>query len=227
METLETGPVLAIQKSDHGEISAEYILEKEEVVGDEATMEITVRKALEEADLPKFVAGHLAARLKIEEGVWRLEEMTFGTRVRLNDAREVEAFLRHAAARRRPPGNEASAVRSIRTINTAQVTYATTYPEIGFTCSLSDLGGEGPNQESSPRGAMLIDGGLASGRKSGYIFAVSGCAGSPTGTYQVTAVPEVFGQTGTRAFCSDDSGVIRFSVDGKAESCLTLGKPLQ
>jgi len=33
--------------------------------------------------------------------------------------------------------------------------------------------------------------------------------------------------SGTRAFCSDESAVIRFSTDSKADSCLSIGKPLQ
>jgi len=35
--------------------------------------------------------------------------------------------------RSRMAANEASAVGSLRTINTAQVTFASTYPSIGFT----------------------------------------------------------------------------------------------
>src|SRR6516165_10722524 len=37
--------------------------------------------------------------------------------------------------------NESSAVGSLRTINTAEVTYNTNYPTIGFTGTLTQLGG--------------------------------------------------------------------------------------
>src|ERR1700730_11229930 len=37
--------------------------------------------------------------------------------------------------------NESSAVGSLRTINTAEVTYATGYPNVGFSVALTDLGG--------------------------------------------------------------------------------------
>jgi hypothetical protein len=73
---------------------------------------------------------------------------------------------------------------------------------------------------------MLIDPRLAGGKKNGYFFALSGCDGSPASRYSVTAVP-ADPTSATRAFCSDESAVIRFSADGKAESCLTMGKPLQ
>ena len=42
--------------------------------------------------------------------------------------------------RSRIAANEASAVGSMRSVNTAQVTYASTYPDAGFSPSLSNLG---------------------------------------------------------------------------------------
>ena len=41
--------------------------------------------------------------------------------------------------RSRIAANEASAVGSLRTLNTAEITYNTTYPTIGFACSLGVL----------------------------------------------------------------------------------------
>ena len=42
--------------------------------------------------------------------------------------------------RSRIAANEASAVGSIRTINTSEVTYASTYPNVGFAATLTPLG---------------------------------------------------------------------------------------
>ncbi len=72
---------------------------------------------------------------------------------------------------------------------------------------------------------MLIDSGLATGKKAGYVFTVSGCTGSPASTFKVTAVPAE-SAVGARAFCSDQTAVIRYAVDGKAATCLASGKPL-
>ena len=108
--------------------------------------------------------------------------------------------------RSRIAANEASAVGSIRTINTAEVTYASTYPDIGFA-GLASLGGAG----GTSGGAGLIDSVLASGTKSGYSFTVSVAAGSPSTLYIVNGDPVVFGQTGQRSFFSDQSGVIRYN----------------
>src|SRR5213082_539367 len=51
--------------------------------------------------------------------------------------------------RSRMRANEASAVASIRVINTAAVTYIITYPDIGFPAQLNTLGGVNPCTASS------------------------------------------------------------------------------
>ncbi len=127
--------------------------------------------------------------------------------------------------RSRIAANEASAVGAMRTINTAQITYASTYPDIGFTCSLMELNGTGATY--SAKSAGLIDSTLASGQKSGYRFTLRNCSGSPVESYQATAEPVAAGQSGQRAFCTDQSAVIRFSSTGSGEDCLSNGIPLQ
>jgi type IV pilus assembly protein PilA len=114
--------------------------------------------------------------------------------------------------RSRIAANEASAVGSIRTINTSEVTYATTYSNVGFA-PLADLGGAG----GTATGAGLIDSVLASGTKSGYFFSVTtGVATTgPMTTYYVTGDP-LNSQTGQRHFYSDQSGVIRANVSTAA-----------
>jgi len=116
--------------------------------------------------------------------------------------------------RSRIAANEASAVGSIRTINTAEVTYSSTYPDCGFT-TMGNLGGSG----GSATGAGLIDSVLASGTKSGYSFVASASGGSgtcgsgslPNTLYSVAGDP-TSPQTGQRHFFSDQSGVIRYNT---------------
>ncbi len=120
--------------------------------------------------------------------------------------------------RSRIAANEASAVGSIRTINTSEVTYASTYPQVGFA-DLASLGGAG----GSSTGAVLIDSVLASGTKSGYVFTVNNLTGTPVTTYDVHGDPQN-SQTGQRHFFSDQSGVIRFNVSAVATA---TDNPLQ
>src|SRR5258708_32997341 len=76
--------------------------------------------------------------------------------------------------RSRMAANEASAVGSVRTINTAEVTFSTTYPSIGFA-NLSALGGNAATcaTTATSTNACLIDATLAAGTKSGYNFAAT------------------------------------------------------
>ncbi len=133
--------------------------------------------------------------------------------------------------RSRIAANESSAVGSIRTMNTAEVTYASTYPDQGFTCSIAYLGPPSGSAAATSTTAGLIDSVLSSGVKSGYSFALASCTAAGTTTinvtYASTGVPVAPGQTGQRAFCSDQSGVIKYAGDGTAATCTASGSALQ
>jgi len=111
--------------------------------------------------------------------------------------------------RSRMAANEASAVGSLRTLNTAAVQYNTTYG-IGFPDALSDLA---PSTSADSTAADLIDSVLASGTKSGYSFTWAGGGD----TYSIAAAPTAPGTTGQRTFFTDQSGVIRADATGTAD----------
>jgi len=115
--------------------------------------------------------------------------------------------------RSRMAANEASAVGSMRTINTACIAYSTTFG--GFPSTLSNLGTSGTASSTS---ADLIDNVLASGTKTGYTFTYTpgAAAGGIIPVYTLTASPVVAGQTGQRYFFTDQSAVIRFNVSALA-----------
>jgi len=122
--------------------------------------------------------------------------------------------------RARMAANESSAVASVRTLAVAETSYATTHRDAGFTCSLSDLAGD-----------RLISGSLAIGRKSGYAFELSNCAPEAAGganvKFQIVAYPLTPNQTGIRAFCSDESDVVKVDANGSAQGCLENGEFLR
>src|SRR6516162_3549272 len=76
----------------------------------------------------------------------------------------------------REMANQASAVGSCRAVNTAEVTYASTY-NTGYSTTLAQLGGTGP--VASIANAELIDTVLASGVKSSYQFYYVSCPAAP------------------------------------------------
>jgi type IV pilus assembly protein PilA len=130
--------------------------------------------------------------------------------------------------RSRMAANEASAVGSLRTINTSEVAYATTYPTVGFT-TLGALGGAAASCTGAGANstmACLIDDVIAQApnTKSGYIFTVGGLTGTPVVTYTSTGYAQVQGQSGQREFCSDQSGVIRYNAT--AATCTNADSPL-
>src|SRR6266849_2981917 len=114
--------------------------------------------------------------------------------------------------------NEASTAESLRAINTAEVTYSTTYGT-GFA-PLANLGGASPCAAVAAT-ACLIDSVLSGGTKSGYTLttaapAALGTQAVPNVTYQAGAQPVAAGQSGQRPFCTDQSGVIRANPAGGA-----------
>ena len=134
--------------------------------------------------------------------------------------------------RSRMAANEASAVGSIRPINTAEVAYSMSYGT-GFA-PLVNLGGAEPCAAAAAT-ACLVDAVLSAGSKSGYTLttpapAALGTIAAPNVVYSVNAVPIVVGQSGQRSFCSDQSGVIRNDPTGAvpANPCNTSGlNPIQ
>jgi prepilin-type N-terminal cleavage/methylation domain-containing protein len=123
--------------------------------------------------------------------------------------------------------NESSAISSLRTINTAEVTYATVYPSVGYSNDLPSLGGT-PAVCSAPGGATsasacIIDQVLAgattlANAKSGYFFTynLNGVVGGVNTAYTVSASPTIVGTAGQRYFFTDQSGVLRYGLTGPA-----------
>ena len=127
--------------------------------------------------------------------------------------------------RARIAANESSAVQSIRTINTAEVTYQSQFPTNGFASTMAQLGPTASNGCTTPTSAaaclldyVLANATTAGTAKSGYFFSVPAYV-TPTGStigidYTVNGNPAAYGQTGVRAFCSNSDGVIRYNATG-------------
>jgi prepilin-type N-terminal cleavage/methylation domain-containing protein len=122
--------------------------------------------------------------------------------------------------RSRVAANQASAIGSLRTINTAEVTYESTF-SVGFSSTLLQLGPAAPGNSASTSAAGLLDGVLASGVKSGYNFTYAPQAPDAQGKYMeftVNANPSQVGVTGTAHYYTDHSYVIRQNSSGVASA---------
>ena len=122
--------------------------------------------------------------------------------------------------RARVAANESSAAAGVRALIAAEMGYSSSHPGVGYTSSLSDLADAG-----------LIDSRLATGQKNGYALELMGCrAGSDAAAkteYRVVAYPVVRQQTGARAFCSDESALVKFDRTGSPQDCMANGSALQ
>jgi type IV pilus assembly protein PilA len=131
------------------------------------------------------------------------------------------------AGKIRKHANELSAQKSLQTIEQAESMYESTYPANGFACSLTALGGEstGPSTASA---AGVINGELATGIKSGYIFNITNCTKSTANNtervtgYTLTAVPATPGRTGDRGFCLESGSVIKADPSGGSNCTQTV-----
>jgi prepilin-type N-terminal cleavage/methylation domain-containing protein len=143
--------------------------------------------------------------------------------------------------RARMSGNEASAIGSIRTIASAEATYASSCGGGGYAVAIADLGKQPTAGGPTFIPTDLKDAVDATHLKSGYFFAVKdgpsgttvldgadtcNAAGADSSTqFFATTEPGTPGTTGTRYFATDHSGMIR--QDTAAVADITGGIPLQ
>ena len=128
--------------------------------------------------------------------------------------------------RSRIQANEASAVASMRTINTAQIAYSVNWG--GYSDSLGKMGppathGAAPDATHADVLDSLLGCGSARCNKSGYTFAITNYSGAPVNSYELIGVPTVLNSSGTRGFCS--SQLVKITVDPAGGTACTV--PLQ
>ncbi len=104
--------------------------------------------------------------------------------------------------RARIAANEASAVSSIHAVNTAEITFSSVNPNIGYSNLLADLG---------PAAGGYIDGNLSAGQKSGYTFTYNPVPGPPNLQYTFNADPDTRYVTGIRSFYSDQTNITHYN----------------
>ena len=122
--------------------------------------------------------------------------------------------------RARMAANDSSAAASVRSINTAEIAYYSTYPTIGFPLTIAPLGGASPCTPGILT-ACLIDNGLSTALagtngKSGYYFNATGSAsaGSPMNDQYYSTGTPLSNVLGTRSYCSIQDAVVRVQPAG-------------
>jgi type IV pilus assembly protein PilA len=146
-----------------------------------------------------FQPGERQLRTKSSKGFSLIELLIVVAIILIIAAIAIPNFI-HA----RMAANESAAVSSIHAINTAEITYSSANPLIGYSVLLADLG---------PAGANYIDNVLAGGTKSGYVFTyVQNTTDVPSDGYTVNADPVTRGVTGQRSFYSSQQNITRYNI---------------
>jgi len=241
-QTFETGPVLLSGQDPKTGQKIEITVENDALRGDRDDIELSFQTYKSGQPQRTPYMPRITFQMKQEAQLWKLNEISVLIRLPLADPDLLKAFTDGMQAARSasatkvsftpqsensapPAGTDTQVLSAMRTILTAEVTYAATYPTAGFTCTLSDLDGFGGGEPNEHQ-AMLINSGLASGRRYGYVFTLSGCGAAPAKTFHLSAAPN--GNTfGRKAFCADQSAVVRFSGDGNPASCSASGTPVR
>lgn len=239
LQTFETGSVLLTSEDPKTGQKADITVENDALRGDQDDIELTFHMYKNGQEQPSPFHSLITFSMKQEAQLWTLNEISVTIHVPLADP----AFLKAITEKMTPQagaggtfaprpqgavqtgGSDAMVVAAMRTILTAEIAYASAYPNVGYSCTLSDLDGFGGGQPNEHQ-AMLINSGLASGKKYGFVFTLSGCSGTPATSFHLTAAPNG-NSYGRKAFCADQSAVIRSSSDGNPATCLAGGAPLQ
>jgi type IV pilus assembly protein PilA len=157
--------------------------------------------------------------MKNQKGFSLIELVLVVAVILIISAIAVPSFLRS-----RMRANEASAVASIRTIDTGAVTYSVSYPDLGFPATLNLLGGADPCTASAAS-ACLIEDAIAQGAKGGYAFVWTGDGATPSISFTVTGAPQAPGSSGQSMYCSDQTSLIH--VDPLGAACTNASPVLQ
>lgn len=239
LQTFETGSLLLVTEDPKAGQKVEVLVENDALNGEQDDIEVTFRVHKNgQAQATPFLP-QMTFSMKEEAQVWKLNEVSVTIHVPLADPDLLKTFTEkmiphattpspitlHAAAPTQTIGSDAMVLAAMKTIVTAEATYASIYANVGYTCALSSLDGFGGG-EPNERQAMLINSGLASGKRYGFVFTLSECSGAPASGFHLTATPS--GNTfGRKTFCADQSGVIRSSDDGNPATCWARGAKIQ
>jgi len=239
LQTFETGSILLSGDDPKTGTKVEISVENDALRGDDDDIELSFQTYKDgQAQRTPFMP-RMTFSMKQEKQVWKLNEISVTIRLPLADPDLLKAltekvkpqantattfssqpqttFSSQAQITAAPAVSDATIMSAMKTILTAETTYAATYPRVGYTCTLSDLDGFGSG-EANEHQAMLINSGLASGKRYGFVFTLSGCSGAPATTFHLSATPGA-NTFGRKAFCADQSGTVRESLDGNAASC--------
>jgi hypothetical protein len=169
--------------------------------------------------IPAIILGHIS-RSNIRKSMGRLKGdgmalagliMGYISVVGLPFMLIIAAIAIPNFIRARMSANESSAMRTVRTLTTAQVEYQLNNPKAGYAADITTLGPDAGSVRQNCVGDNLCT-------KDGYLFMIQTDDQQPHQVFVITAVPEKADRTGTRNFCAGADGVLRFERPASARA---------
>ncbi|HEY6968713.1 MAG TPA: hypothetical protein VJA94_05900 [Candidatus Angelobacter sp.] len=229
VETFETGPVLLSFNSPKEHKKFEVDVNTDDLRGDQDTLELSFHQFQDgEEQEPEWqpFLSHFSVTLVQQKEIWRLSKVNVGAEFDIGDPEflkktmlkgaDKETTARQQERREHTPNDEPSeppamsGEQVVMMLGYAESSFASQHPELGFTCSLADLGDTAKQLGLESTGSFR-----------GYRINLTGCQGRPSGSFQITAEPTT--PTG-KAYCTDATHNIRVSDDGRASTCLLAGR---
>jgi len=229
-EVFETGQVLLAANDPKTHEKLEVHIDSDDLSDDVDNLDISFHQFRDgvEQEIPyAAVLSRFTVGLKRQANVWRLNEISVNIKVPLGDPKLLEKFgngmpgmiggkIGGSASGKPEKPRDMAPREAIQMLGMAESMFARIHPEVGFTCTLTDLAKPDP---------FHLDPRIFQGEPyNGYKFALSGCQNKPSGSFHVTAEP-VSPAAGAKAYCTDATNNVRSSDDGLGSSCLVSGKP--
>src|SRR5215831_11026006 len=199
LQSFEAGEVLFAYNDAAQHTKYEVHVDNDDLAGDEDSLQLSLHAFRDEKEQdPEWgpMSPHFTVSLKLQQNVWRLNNVSVGAEFPVGDAKFVEKmFLKPASAATgyslvapaggahvsSGTGDVASAEmppeHAVRMLAYAESMFARQHPDVGFTCSFSELA------ESSKM--MGVDQRVNNGIYNGYRFALAGGQGKPASSYQI------------------------------------------
>jgi hypothetical protein len=237
MQAFPTGSTLFVINEPSQHKKFEVHVDNDDLSGDQDILQLSFHSfhdGQEEAaggDEWGLMSSRVTVTMQKQQNVWRLSNVGVGIELPLGDPEFLKKmFSMGSEGKATGMGVVAPSVHTditplqpaefdpagtVMMLGFAERSFANRHPDAGFTCSLSELSEAGKGYGLDPQ--------LASGSYMGYKWSVSGCEGKPAGSFQIVAEPITQGR-GAKAVCTDATGNVRMSEDGRGSTCLTSGK---
>ncbi len=238
MQAFPAGSTLLVINEATQNKKFEVHVENDDLSGDQDVLQLSFHSFRDgqeqagEGDEWGFMSSRVTVTMQKQQNIWRLSNVGVGIELPVGDPEFLKKMFSmgsegkptgaaavspeiHTDSKNEKPMALNPAV-TVTMLGFAERSFARQHPDVGFTCSLSDLSEAGKNFGLDPQ--------LASGIYMGYKWSMSGCEGKPAGSFQVIAEPIAQGR-GAIAICTDATGNLRTTEDGRGSTCLTSGKP--